>query len=120
MGLFKCLVIGQWHRLTGRTLERALKVRLDFTIFCGLDLHAGVPDEATQCRFRNALAKGGVYDDLLAEVCCQIDSHGLKLKEAEAAIMDAPPGERAARGRPLRASEKRFSKMVSKHRFRIA
>ena len=95
--LFTCQVIGQWHRLTGPTLERALKVRLDFTIFCGLDLHAGVPDEATQCRFRNALAKGGVYDDLLAEVCCQIESHGLKLKEAEAAIMGAPPGERAAR-----------------------
>lgn len=29
------------------------------------------------------------YDDLLAEVCRQIETHGLKLKQAEAAIIDA-------------------------------
>ena len=41
------------------------------------------------CRFRNALVTGGVHDDLLAEVCRQIEGHGLKLKAAEAAIIDA-------------------------------
>ena len=55
--LFKCLLIGQWHGLSDPKLERALKVRLDFMIFCGLDLHAPVPDETTHCRFRNALVK---------------------------------------------------------------
>jgi len=40
------------------------------------------------CRFRNALVAGGVYDDLLAEVCRQIEGHGLKLHAAEAAIID--------------------------------
>lgn len=97
--LFKCLLIGQWHGLSDPKLERALKVRLDFMIFCGLDLHAPVPDETTHCRFRNALVKGGVYDDLLAEVCRQIEDHGLKLKEAEAAIIDATLVESAARPR---------------------
>jgi len=63
--LFKCLLIGQWHGLSDPKLERALKVRLDFMVFCGLGLHAPVPDETTHCRFRNALVKGGVYDDLL-------------------------------------------------------
>ncbi len=57
-------------------LERALKVRLDFMIFRGLDLHGYVPDETMHCRFRNALVKGGVYDDLLSEVCRQIEDHG--------------------------------------------
>ena len=95
--LFKCLLIGQWHGLSDPKLERALKVRLDFMIFCGLDLHAPVPDETSHCRFRNALVKGGVYDDLLAEVCRQIEEHGLKLKEAEAAIIDAKLVESAAR-----------------------
>jgi IS5 family transposase len=38
------LLIGQWHGLSDPKLERALKVRLDFMIFCGLDLHAPVPD----------------------------------------------------------------------------
>ena len=89
MVLFKCLLIGQWHGLSDPNLERALKVRLDFMLFCGLDLHAPVPDETTHCRFRNALVKGGVHDDLLAEVCRQIEDHGLKPKEAEAAIIDA-------------------------------
>ena len=97
--LFKCLLIGQWHGLSDPKLERALKVRLDFMIFCGLDLHAPVPDETTHCRFRNALVKGGVYDDLLAEVCRQIEDQGLKLKEAEAAIIDATLVESAARPR---------------------
>ena len=97
--LFKCLLIGQWHGLSDPKLERALKVRLDFMIFCGLDLHAPVPDETTHCRFRNALVKGGVYDDLLVEVCAQIQAHGLKLKEVEAAIIDATLVESAARPR---------------------
>ena len=97
--LFKCLLIGQWHGLSDPKLERALKVRLDFMIFCRLDLHAAVPDETTHCRFRNALVKGGVYDDLLAAVCAQIEGHGLKLKEAEAAMIDATLIESAARPR---------------------
>ena len=97
--LFKCLLIGQWHGLSDPKLERALKVRLDFMLFCGLDLHAPVPDETTHCRFRNGLVKGGVFDELLAEVCRQLEAHGLKLNEAEAAIIDATLVESAARPR---------------------
>ena len=36
-----------------------MKVRLDFMLFCGLELHSDVPDETTHCRFRTALVKGG-------------------------------------------------------------
>ena len=56
-----------------------------------------MPDETTHCLFRNALVEGGEYDDLLAEVCRQIENHGLKLKKAEAAIIDATLVESAAR-----------------------
>ena len=97
--LFKCLLVGQWHGLSDPKLERALKVRLDFMLFCGLDLHGTVPDETTRCRFRNALVHAGVYDDLLAEVCRQIETRGLKVQEAEAAIIDATLIESAARPR---------------------
>jgi IS5 family transposase len=76
-----------------------LKVRLDFMLFCGLELHSNVPDETTHCRFRTELVKGGVYDDLLAEVCRQLEDHGLKLRESEAAIIDATLVESAARPR---------------------
>ena len=96
---FKCLLLGSWHGLSDPKLERALKVRLDFMIFCGLDLHGAVPDETTHCRFRNALVKGGVYDDLLAEACRQLEAQNLKLREADAAIIDATLIESAARPR---------------------
>lgn len=95
--LFKCLLLGQWHGLSDPKLEESLRVRLDFMLFAGLDLHGSVPDETTHCRFRGALVKAGVYDDLLAEVCRQIEGHGLKVKEADAAIIDATLIESAAR-----------------------
>jgi len=95
--LFKCLLLGQWHGLSDPKLERALRVRLDFMVFCGLDLHTPVPDETTHCRFRNALVEASVYDDLLSQICRQLEGHGLKLREADAAIIDASLVESAAR-----------------------
>ena len=74
-------------------------MRLDFMLFAGLDVHAPVPDETTHCRFRNALVKAGVFDALLAEVCAQLEDHGLKVRQAEAAIIDASLIESAARPR---------------------
>lgn len=53
----------------------------------------------THCRFRNALVVNGVYDDLLAEICRQLEEHGLKVREAEAAIIDATLIASAARPR---------------------
>ena len=97
--LFKCLLLGQWHGLSDPKLEESLRVRLDFMLFVGLDLHAPVPDETTHCRFRNALVKADVYDTLLEEVCRQLEGHGLKLRQAEAAILDATLIEAAARPR---------------------
>ncbi|MBT6926629.1 MAG: transposase, partial [Marinovum sp.] len=87
--MFKCLLIGQWHNLSDPKLEECLRVRFDFMLFAGLDLYGSVPDETTHCRFRNALVKADVYDVLLAEVCRQIENHGLKAKGAAAVIIDA-------------------------------
>jgi len=97
--LFKCLLLGQWHGLSDPGLEESLKVRLDFMLFAGFDLHAPVPDETTHCRFRNALVEKGIHDDLLAEICRQLEEHGLKVREAEAAIIDATLIASAARPR---------------------
>ena len=95
--LFKCLLLGQWHGLSEPSLERSLRVRLDFMLFCGLDLHSNVPDETTHCRFRNALVKANVYDDLLDAILVQLEDHGLKMREAEAALVDATLIQSAAR-----------------------
>ncbi len=97
--LFKCLLLGQWHGLSDPKLEESLRIRFDFMLFAGLDLHGTVPDETTHCRFRNALVQAEIYDALLAEVCRQIEGHGLKVREAEAAIIDATLIESAARPR---------------------
>jgi len=95
--LFRCLLLGQWHGLSDPKLEESLKVRLDFMLFAGLDLHGSVPDETTHCRFRNALVEAGAHDDLLGEICAQLEGHGLKVKSAEAAIIDATLITSAAR-----------------------
>ncbi len=95
--LWPLVLIGQWHGLSDPKLECALKVRLDFMIFCGLDLNTPVPDETTPWRFPNSLVKGKVYDELLAEVCPHLEVHGLKLKQAQGAILDGTLVESPAR-----------------------
>ena len=97
--MFKCLLIGQWHNLSDPKLEECLRVRFDFMLFAGLDLYGSVPDDTTHCRFRKALVKAHAHDALLAEVCRQIEHHGLKVKEAAAAIIDATLIESAAHPR---------------------
>ena len=77
----RCLRIGQWHGLSAPKRERTFKIRLDFMIFCGRDLHAPVPDEATHCRFRNARVMGGVHKDLLAAIRRQIEPPGIGPRE---------------------------------------
>ncbi|MBD0866426.1 MAG: transposase, partial [Rhodobacteraceae bacterium] len=41
--------VGQWHPESGARPQ----LRLNFMLFCGLDLFAPVPDETTHCYFRN-------------------------------------------------------------------
>ena len=72
---FKRLLIGQWHPQSWRGCPQ---LRLDLMLFCGLDLFVPVPDETTHCRFRNALVKGGIHDDLAVGVCRQIGDCGPK------------------------------------------
>ena len=61
--------------------------------------------------------RGGVYDDLLSEVCRQqIEACGLKLKEAEAAIIDATlikaQPARARISRPRRTAPRAMSRTI--------
>lgn len=48
-------------------------------------------------RFRNSLVKMGAFDDLLDEVCRQIETQGLKMKHSKGAIIDATLITSAAR-----------------------
>jgi IS5 family transposase len=98
--MFKAILLGQWHSLSDRQLEESLLVRLDFMQFCGLDLSADVPDETTLCRFRNRLIKAELLEGLLQRINEQLQSHGLMVKEARGAVLDATLIESASR--PLR------------------
>ncbi|MBK9662446.1 MAG: IS5 family transposase [Nitrosomonas sp.] len=95
--MFKAILLGQWHSLSDAALEQALSVRIDFLQFCGLSLSDAIPDETTLCRFRNRLVTGDRLDDLLASINEQLQSHGLMIKGATGAVIDATLIESAAR-----------------------
>ena len=87
--MFKCLLLQAWHSLSDPSLEQRLRVRLDVLRFTGLGIKDARPDETTFCCFRNKLATQGKYETLLDEVNRQLETHGMKVKEAQAAIVDA-------------------------------
>jgi transposase, IS5 family len=95
--MFKAILLGQWHSLSDPKLEEALNVRIDFIQFCGLSLDDPIPDESTLCRYRNRLIEANRLDKLLAQVNAQLQGHGLMVKNAEAAVIDATLIASAAR-----------------------
>jgi transposase, IS5 family len=98
LGMFKLMLLGQWHGLSDAQLEQALRVRIDFMVFTGFEPSAGeLPDAITICRFRNRLAKANAHQRLLKEVNRQLEHAGLKVSGAQGAIIDATIIPSAAR-----------------------
>ena len=95
--LLKALVLQAWHILSDPGLEEALKVRLDFMMFTGLEDQ--VPDETTLCKFRLALQKAGLFSSLLEEVNHQLIIKGLAIKPSAGGVLDATIIQSAARPR---------------------
>lgn len=77
LALFKCLLLQNWHSLSDLGLEDALKVHLDFMYFTGFHLGDNLPIEQNK------------YEALFSEITRQIENHGLKVKNASVAIVDA-------------------------------
>ncbi len=87
-------------------LKDRLKVRLDVMRFAERDLHGDRPDATTDIRFRTAIVAAGAYPSTANRAAIQgKHRHGILRK--------------AARGRPLRGSKKRFNKLLAKRRFHI-
>lgn len=103
--MFKCLLLQAWHSLSDPGLEHSLRVRLDFLQFTDFSVGSSLPDETTICRFRNKLVKQGKYEKLFCEVNRQLESHGLKVKSADIAIVDATIISSNARPRRTITSE---------------
>ena len=70
------------------SLEYSLAVRNDFVLFCGFD-DMEMPDATTLGRFRNFLIDNGLLSKLLDEINRQLEEYGLKVKNADTAIIDA-------------------------------
>ena len=68
LAIFKALLLQQWYGLSDPGLEEALGDRLSFRRFCGFALDEATPDEATICRFRQAVIAAGLRDRLLGRV----------------------------------------------------
>ena len=87
--MFKCLLLQSWHSLSDPSLEQSLRVRLDFLQFTGFSVGDKLPDETTFCRFRNKLIESGKFEKLFNEINRQLEEYGLKIKNADVAIVDA-------------------------------
>ncbi len=87
--MFKAVLLGQWHNLSDLKLEEALRVRIDFMYFCGLSLTNDVPDETALCRFRSCLITTNKLGGLLGLINAQLQAHGLMVKDACGAVIDA-------------------------------
>lgn len=62
LGMFKLTLLGQLHRLSGTHLEQALRVRMDFMMFTGVEPIAGeLRDAETICRFLNRPANAKAH-----------------------------------------------------------
>lgn len=99
LSMFKALLLGQWHSLSDPALEDALRLRLDFMLFTGFEMSDETPDETTLCRFRNILTEKGLYNLIFMELNRQLEELGIKVKKAEAALVDATIILSAARPR---------------------
>lgn len=85
--MLKALYLQSLYDLSDPGLEEALLDRLSFRRFCGLGMEDGTPDETTICRFRAAVAAGGVLEACLAEVNGQLAARGLMLRKGT--LLDA-------------------------------
>lgn len=99
LSMFKALLLGQWHSLSDPALEDALRLRLDFMLFTGFEMADETPDETTLCRFRNILVEKELYNPIFMELNRQLEELGIKVKKADAALVDATIILSAARPR---------------------
>lgn len=97
--MFKAILQGQWHSLSDEALEHALIVRADFIVFCQFD-DMEVPDFTTLNRFRHWLIDEDLLEPLLALINEQLETQGLKVANAQFAVVDASIIESA--GKPMR------------------
>ncbi len=96
--MFKVVLLGQWHNLSDNDLEQALRVRLDFLVFCGFTLQGDVPDSTTIQDFRTKMIEHDLLDRCLKELNKRLEAANLKIKSGSL-VVDSTVIESASRPR---------------------
>lgn len=86
--MFRALLIARWFGLSYPKLERALRVRLDFLLFCGFVIGDKMPDASTLNRFKMRLDKGGTLSAMFDEVERQLRAQSIQVQPARGALIE--------------------------------
>jgi IS5 family transposase len=87
--MFRALLMQTWHGLSDVQTEKMLCRDLVFRRFCRLSVTDSVPDHSTISRFRSALIKHDLIDNVLGEVNRQLAAKGAIITQGEVSIIDA-------------------------------
>ena len=87
--MFRALLLARWFGLSYPKLERALRVRLDFLLFCGFVIGNKMPDASTLNRFNTRLGEGGTLVVMFEEVERQLREQGIQVRPARGALVEA-------------------------------
>jgi len=88
VAMFRALLLGEWFRLSYGKLALALRVRLDFILFCGFDVFDHLPDASTLNRFSLRLDEHGVAEKARAAVLDQLNKNGIEVIPTNGALRD--------------------------------
>ncbi len=97
--LFKCLILQEAYGLSDKALESALKDRLSFRFFVGVDLSPTVPDRLTIMRFRNRLASDDLQRRLFERFYAALEEQGLSIYNGTNATVSYMKSPRLRRSR---------------------
>ena len=86
--MVKALLIARWYALSYPKLERALRLRLDFLLFCGFDIADKLPSASTLNRFNTRLNMSGAFDLICDEVESQLKYLGVVISASKGALDD--------------------------------
>lgn len=87
VGMIKALILQGWYHLSDPELEEALKVRLDFMMFTGLE--DKVPDDTTFCKFRGLITELNLWEKILKVINEELERKGIKVSGCKGAVIDA-------------------------------
>lgn len=87
--MFRALLLARWFGLSYPKLGRALRVRIDFMLFCGFVIGNKLPDASTLNRFNSKLEQSGALPAMLEEIGRQLHGQGIQVRPARAALVEA-------------------------------